>query len=99
MSANAPLDSFISSIKAAYAQNANVNYVDVQNTINNNMDTLKRNNQNLSAVLQAFPVPEFTLPHLAALYASTQAPQIANIDKCISDIEQFLNQSHDKQVK
>jgi hypothetical protein len=50
--------------------NTLVNYVEIYNTINSNLDVLSENASNLlENVLPVFTLPEYTLPNMAVLYA------------------------------
>lgn len=72
------LESFVNTIRNLYQPTAqtesqkpaNVNYIEVYNAINTNLQVFNENsNSLLDNVLPVFTLPEFTLPNMAVLYA------------------------------
>ena len=67
---NVTLESFVNTIRNLYQNSTgNINYQEVFNTINANLEVFNENPSNLlENVLPIFSLPEFTLPNMAVLF-------------------------------
>ena len=78
------LEAFVNSIRNLYQQpqtsaNYNVNFIEIFNTINSHLEIFNDNAQNLiENVLPLFPLPEYTLPHMAVLFSIVSQMQHVN---------------------
>lgn len=69
---NLTLEAFVNSIRNLYQSQSqtSINYVEIYNTINSNLDVFNDNTIGLiDNVLPVFTLPEFTLPNMAVLFA------------------------------
>jgi COP9 signalosome complex subunit 3 len=63
------------------------------------MELLQRNQQNLRNLLQIFPLPEFTIAHMAVLQVLTSNVQTMNPDLIINEIHACLVNIDEKQIQ
>lgn len=103
------LESFVNTIRNLYQQTAQsssdsqqkpscINYLEVFNTINSNLEVFNENSNNLlDNILPVFTLPEFTLPNMAVLYAiinkSQQQQQHPNLAQArpMNEVEALIN--------
>lgn len=75
MAGNPGLETFVNTIQNLYQQqqaasNQSVNYTEISNAINSHSEVFNDNGPSLlENVLPVFTLPEYTLPHMAILYA------------------------------
>lgn len=73
--ASSGLEAFVNSIRNMHQQ-SNVNYTEIFNAINSNLDAFSENAPNLlDNVLPVFTLPEYTLPHMSVLFAISSSQQ------------------------
>ena len=78
------LEAFVNSIRNLYQQpqtssNYNINFIEIFNTINSHLEIFNDNAHSLiENVLPLFPLPEYTLPHMAVLFSIVSQMQHVN---------------------
>ena len=92
------MESFISNIRSLYQQQTQqqndtqkpINYNEIYNTINSNLDVFNENSDTLlNNVIPNFSLPEYTLPHMAIIYAIITKSQ--SQAKNLNEIEAVAN--------
>ena len=89
-----------------------INYAEIFNTINSNLEVLSENANNLiDNVLPVFTLPEYTLPNMAVLYTivtskvneaeltRSNATNTVNQEKILNEVENCIKFAEEKQVE
>lgn len=95
------LETIVNSIRNLYQKQQSAttqNFVEIAHTSRNSLDTFKKNLQHLETIKQAFTLPDHTCALVAISCALTQAPNVPNVEKLLSDIEELIQNSDDKQI-